>query len=253
MDVGYILGHQDQYEELRYSLRSLVNFTPGVDQVWVAGAPPPDWSQNINWIPVDQLELVEDPVTHERDENWWYHRKLNMRTNLLRICEHPDVSERFLYMNDDFYLVQPTDATPLPYRGTIANFAAGNILDRSQNNGPYPDIYRHLTALGVEDPVFVSEHVPMVVDKHRLADMMRDAWHIPGFPYASLWGNLTDVPLVDGGKVGGDRLLVKHHLYYEDWPEEWWSASTVHRSFFDWPVGELIRTMFSDPSPYERR
>lgn len=248
-DVGYILGHQDQYEELRYSLRSLRNFLPGVRNVWVAGAPPPDWSQGLLHIPVDQLPLVEEP---RRDENWWHHRKLNMRTNLLHICNTPEVSDWFLYMNDDFMLVKPTDASPTPHRGSIEDFADGPIDGPNQPPGPYIDTYYLLKDLGVEDPLWISEHVPLFVHKERLAKMMIGAWHISGFPYASLWGNLEDIPLVDGGKIQGDRLLVKEKYHTESWPEDWWSASTVHRSFFNWPVGERIRSLFPEKSPYER-
>lgn len=245
MDVGYILGVQSEYEELRYSLRSLVNFTPGVDQVWIAGAPLPDWAQNIRHIAVEQLYV--EPDMAKRDVEWWIHRKLNMRRNIWALSSHPEVSATWLYMNDDFMLVQPTDATPLPHRGTIAAFADGDI---TKQEGPYPDIYRWFQTQGIPDPYFVSEHVPMVVDE-RLIPMMRDVWDIPGFPVASLWGNLTEVPLEGYGKIDGDWLLVKERFHQETWPPFWWSVSTVHRSFFEWPVGEKLRRMFPDPSPYE--
>lgn len=186
----------------------------------------------------------------DRDENWWYDRKLNMRRNLLVLCETPGISERFLYMNDDFMLVKPWDENlPTPVRGTIRAFADGDI---EAQEGAIPDTYRWLRAQGVDDPWYVSEHVPLFVVKERLAHWIRQVWHIPGFVYPFVWGNLEDVPLVDDGKVGGDWLLVKEHLHKESWPEHQWSVSTVHRSFYDWPVGERLRNMFPEPSRYER-
>ncbi len=246
IDLGYILGHQDEYEELRYSLRSL-RFFPHRN-VWVAGAPPPDWSRNLKWIPVDQASLAD---RGKPGNAWWANRKTNMRTNLLALLDHPDVSDEFLYMNDDFMLLKPFTAdTPLPHLGTFVESHRGRLDDKQ---GAYPDLYKWFLENGVPDPVHVSEHVPMLID-HRLAQMMRDVWHIVGFPYASLWGNLTDVPLVRGGPNvrDGDWVLRHQRDQKDDWPDHWWSLSTVERSFHDWPVGERIRSMFDEKSEYEQ-
>ena len=245
-DVGYILGHQDEYEELRYSLRSLKHFPH--DNVWVAGAPPPDWSVGLNWIPVEQASLAN---RGQAGNVWWNNRKTNMRTNLLALLDHSEVSDRFLYMNDDFILVKEfTAQTALPHLGTFVESHRGRLDDKK---GAYPDLYEWFIANGVSDPLHVSEHVPMLVDG-RLAGMMRQVSHIIGYPYASLWGNLTDVPLIRGGPDvrDGDWVLRHQSDQKDDWPEHWWSVSTVERSFHEWPVGKKIRDLFPEKSEYEQ-
>lgn len=240
-DVGYILGHQDQYEELRYSLRSLTHFPH--DRVWVAGAPPPDWCVNVGHIPYDG-----DADNGPPDRGWWARRKTNMRLAILALLDSPEVSDEFLYMNDDFVLVAPPG--PLPHLGSFIESHRGRIDDKT---GPYPDLYHWFVEHGVADPLHVSEHVPILVDQ-RLAAWMREVWHITGFSVSSLWGNLSGVPLVRGGPSvkDGDWVLRHEDEQRESWPEHWWSLSTVDRSFHEWPVGDRIRSLFPEKSPYER-
>lgn len=236
-DVGYILGHQSEYEELRYSLRSL-RFFPHRN-VWIAGAPPPDWSVGLKHIPVEQASLEG---RGEPGNQWWENRKTNMRRNLLALLDSPEVSDEFLYMNDDYILTREPGA--IPHLGTFVETHKGQMDKKA---GPYVDLYHWFQEKGI-DPVHVSEHVPMVVDS-RLAEMMREVWHITGFPYASLWGNLTDVETVKS--ESGDWVLNHAKDHSESWPDEWWSASTISNSFHVWPVGEKIRGLHLDPSPYE--
>lgn len=237
-DVAYILGHQSEYEELRYSLRSL-RFFPH-RKVWIAGAPPPDWSVGLNWIPVDQAST---DMRFRDGKEWWTNRKTNMRLNLLALLDSPEVSDTFLYMNDDFILTRPWADEPLSHLGTFQETHKGRI-ERKQ--GPYVDLYHWFVDHGVPQPLHVSEHVPLLVDQ-RLAQMMRDVWHIVGFPYASLWGNLTDVEL----QKAGDWVLNHEKDHKNGWPDNWWSLSTVSNSFHKWPVGDKVRALHPDPSPYE--
>lgn len=238
-DVAYILGPQAEYEELRYSLRSL-RFFPH-RKVWIAGAEPPDWSVGLNHMPTDELP-AEDRT--KPGNKWWVNRKTNMRVKLLALLDSPEVSDTFLYMNDDFMLTRPWANEPLPHLGTFIETHKGQI---HRKQGPYVDLYHWFQEQGI-DPLHVSEHVPMMVDS-RLAPMMREVWHIVGFPYASLWGNLTDAETVKSGS--GDWVLNHHRDHSESWPDEWWSLSTVSNSFHVWPVGEKVRALHPDPSPYE--
>jgi hypothetical protein len=239
-DIGYILGHQNEYEELRHSLRSLRFVDHG--QVWIAGAPPPDWIRNVNWIPV-----VQDGP---RDGSWvdYWPRKTNQRTNILAICDHQEVAQKWIFMNDDFMFVKPIDGElpPPPHIGTFTE-THGNMQKVA---GAYQKLYywwKEHPEFGVDEPLHVPEHVPMVVDKTLLADWMRDVWHIHGFPVASLWANNAKVPA-----YRGKDFILKRKNHEETWPEEHWAISTVNRSFYDWPVGDKLRALHSEPSPYER-
>lgn len=239
MDVGYILGHQSEYEELRYSLRSLKHVPH--DEVFVAGAPPPDWTQNLHHIPVEQAPL------DRRDRDWSGNRKTNMRRNILALLDSPEVSDEFLYMNDDFILVQPLETLPpLPHLGTFTEHFGGR-----PQRPPHAELYEWFLTQGISDPYLVSEHVPMVVDQ-RLSGWMREVWHMTGFPVSSLWGNLAGVELQPAYRGPHfDWVLRTDQEHREAWPEHWWSVSTVDPSFHDHPVGEKLRGLFPEPSEYE--
>lgn len=235
VDIGYILGYQDEYEELRYSLRSLKFFPHG--EVWIAGAPPPDWAKNVNHIPTEQTAL-------EGVDRFVY-RKLNQRSNLLALCDHPDVADEFVFMNDDFMLTRPLSTMPPPPRHGSFVEVFGNM---NPDDGPYQQLYHYWMdhpEYEVDVPVVVPEHVPLVVDK-RLGDWMRDVWHIGGFPVSCLWANNAHIETV----FGYDFVLMKDR-HREGWGDQW-AVSTVGRAFWQWPVGEKLRRLLDEPSPYER-
>ena len=135
VDIGYILGYQDEYEELRYSLRSLANYGT-VGEVWIVGAPPPDWCKNVNHIPTEQHDLSSAGV-----ERFAY-RKLNQRLNLLALCDHPDVADQFIFMNDDFMFVETIPGPELPLAPHIGTFVEvfGNM---DPADGPYQELYHY--------------------------------------------------------------------------------------------------------------
>src|SRR5690606_14471818 len=100
MDAVY-LCRQGDTEELRMSLRSLENYR-NLDQVWIFGGCP-EWVTNVNHVATPQ-----DGNKH-RNTNW------AMRA----ACQHPDVSNPFVYMNDDFYLMEPMNHIPTLNRGRV--------------------------------------------------------------------------------------------------------------------------------------
>lgn len=240
VDVVYILGFQDDYSELRYSLRSL-RFFPHRN-VWIVGAPPPDWCVGVNHLSTEQLP-IEGSGTQK-----YKNRKYNQRLNLLSACEHEDVAEEFVFMNDDFMFVK--DLTnmggtlpPPPRTGTFLD-QFGNM---DPNAGPDQKLYYWMRDhLGIDDPIYVPEHVPMIVGKRQLELAMRAAWHIEGFPVSPLWANVAGIET-----YLGEDFLLKKKRHHESWPERHWAVSTVEWTFYDWPVGQRLRELHREPSPYE--
>lgn len=91
-------------DELRYSLRSLFQFAPWVHRVFVvSNCPPPDWfdksNQRVVWVP---HEDIIDPALLPTFNSH------AIEASLHRI---PDLSEHFLYFNDDMFLMRPVSKT----------------------------------------------------------------------------------------------------------------------------------------------
>lgn len=154
MDVVYFVRKGDANDELRYSLRSLKNLPH--DNVFIAGYKP-KWCKNINHIPVDQTES----------------KTLNVRKNIQAALNCSDVSNDFIYMNDDFYIMQPIEKLPLLTRGTIedviAKFKAKNI--RSRYLETMEAMRDYLIELKTPTRNSYELHIPMEINRHKMLEM----------------------------------------------------------------------------------
>lgn len=223
MDVVYTVGKGRTHEELRYSLRSLVNVAD-VDTVWVAGHVP-NWLKNVGRLPTRQT----------------FDRYANTSHNMRRALKAEEVSDPFCWFNDDFFALVPVKHRDYD-RGSIADY-----LQQDRRSRPY----RHaalaalqlLTDQGIEGPLNFEVHLPITVHK----DLMTEALDLGG-PHAwkrSVYGNLA---LRAGAIETTTRDDVKRR---EDGalPEDW--VSTSDRSFHHLGVGETIRGLFPEASRYE--
>jgi hypothetical protein len=102
ISVVYILGTGSVMRnfEIRMSLRSIEKNLTGVKGVWLIGECP-EWIQNVNHIPFpDKLGVPSD---------------FNIMSKVTRACEEKEISEDFLFINDDHYLLKPFNAPEFPY------------------------------------------------------------------------------------------------------------------------------------------
>lgn len=86
--------------ELRMALRSIEKYLAGYGKIWIIGDLP-HWAQNVNHIPFqDRLERVPDYNIYKKTE---------------RAIQEAELTENFLFFNDDHFLLQPFDAPTFPY------------------------------------------------------------------------------------------------------------------------------------------
>lgn len=196
MDIVYSLSSNYTGEELKYSLRSLVNMPH--DKVYFVGGCP-SWAKNIVHIPTDQTGTK------------WQ----NVPRNLIAVCEDIRVSEDFIYFNDDFFVLQkvknPKKELNL-YKSTITS-----VLDRLGKKHTIPTNYMAgmaqtqalLRELGKAEPLCYELHVPFVFNKDNYLRMfdIDEVFNIDVLHYRSLYGNLyltggKDMPDVKVGSKG---------------------------------------------------
>ena len=87
-DLVYILKQSDVNPDLKFSLRSVEKFCT-YKNIWVVGYKP-NWVKNVQYIPTIQ------------NGNKW----VNSMTNIIAACNCPDISEDFILMNDDFFIIK---------------------------------------------------------------------------------------------------------------------------------------------------
>ncbi len=236
LDIVYPYRLTPDDDEIRYSLRTLVNMPHGT--VWIVGDKPP-WVQNINHIP------------HRNEKR---SRFRNALENVLAACQVNEISDRFILMNDDFFILTPTGLPPPAHRGPIAtahpNPARRRRTRGRQNGSPWKqgiwDTAALLKRWGVARPLSYELHMPMVVDRAVMADVLTRAIASNAsvnLMQRSLYGNVA--------RIGGEqRSDVKIAPSKRDLPDPTF-VSTNNRAFYRGWIGQVIKRRFATPSEYE--
>lgn len=177
MDFVYICK-EGVNEELKYSIRSVVKSFPN-SNIWVVGGKP-DWYIG-NYIEVHQVHT----------------KYKNAVANLKKICESSEISDPFILMNDDFYIIKKID--------NIENFHGGylfnkiNLYQKINGNSNYTRklsaTYKKIISLGIENPFDYELHVPMIMEKEKLQSVLK---YNDQFLWRSMYGNIY--------KVGGTEM-----------------------------------------------
>jgi hypothetical protein len=188
MDIVYICRDGDN-EELRYSIRSVVKNLPH-NKIWVVGGKP-DWYTG-NHIAVSQKRS----------------KYTNARNNLRAICNEARISDSFVLMNDDFYIINKVDSVPYMYAGTL-NDKIDQREDVFTGNTYTALLKQTLGSLSRRKKTVILDyelHVPMVMEKKRLAKvlMLSGLWR-------SVYGNVFDV---GGVKIKDVKVYNKRDRLY---------------------------------------
>jgi len=160
-------------EELKYSIRSVVKSFPD-SNIWVVGGKP-DWYVG-NYIKVEQKES----------------KYKNAVENLKKICLSPEISNTFILMNDDFYIIKKINDIETYHGGYLLNKI--NLYQKINGNSNYTRrlaaTYRKITALGIENPIDYELHVPMIMEKEKLSEVLK---YSDQFLWRSMYGNIYNV------------------------------------------------------------
>jgi hypothetical protein len=188
MDLVYIC-RDGENEEIRYSIRSAVNNLPH-DKIWVVGGKP-DWYTG-NYIKVDQGRA----------------KYTNARNSLKAICDSEEISESFILMNDDFYIINKVESVPYMYAGTLDD----KIKQREDifNGNTYTTLLRntlgYLSRKKINVALDYELHVPMVMEKRKLSKVLK----LSGL-WRSVYGNVFNV---GGVKIRDVKVYDKKDKFY---------------------------------------
>lgn len=143
MDVLYYIGggSMHQNNELKYSLRALQKHCRDLGKVWVVGNKP-QFLKDVEYI------WLEDK------DKWWK----NAFNKTMKAIES-GISDKFLLMNDDFYMLEDFNADSYPY------FYRGEIP--AQANNAYQEVVvntrKKLIDMGLPYNHY-GVHCPMVIE-----------------------------------------------------------------------------------------
>lgn len=220
-------------DELRYALRSWTVNLPHARRVWLVGHRP-HWVGEVGHIPTRQDGLSP-----------WQATTAAVRA----ACEHPEVSNEFLLMNDDFFVLQRITRVPVLHRGLLRDVAARRAARASRHDRYGAGLraaLERLQQLGYDEPLCYEHHSPLPVDK---AQMLRalDAGAGCDVAKRSVYGNLAGV----GGEAAED-VKVNWRAPRGYGPGSVF-VSTASDAFTHGEVGKWIRGLFPTPCRYEKR
>jgi hypothetical protein len=163
-----------------------------------------------------------------------------VREALRVVSKTDEISEEFVLMNDDFFIVKPIKNVPYFYTGTLSERIA------ARRSGGYSRLLmkteKDLRDRKFKDALDYELHVPMAMTKSGVAHII----DMPGL-WRSTYGNVFGV----GGSIRKDVKIYTH----EDWANrtdlhDSEYLSTNDKSFMQ-VYKNVLMGMFPEPSEFE--
>jgi hypothetical protein len=227
MDVVYICKAGNN-EELRYSIRSVVKNLQ-FSNIWVVGGKPDWYVGNYISVPQDKSKYA------------------NARNNLRAICRSTDISDSFILMNDDFYIVNKVKTIPYMHGGLLIDKIKRykDLTGETRYVAMLKKTLANLSRRLKKDILDYELHVPMVMEKEKLSEVVG----VPDF-WRSRYGNLFDVggTEIDDVKVYGYGGLTKNSYSIDGLRYDYLSSND---DSFELIKDKLLSVIFSDKTVYE--
>ena len=225
-DLVYPLGTGSQLNdwEIRYSLRSVEKNLSGVGKVFIVGNLPP-FLTNVIHLPAEDIHQVPDK---------------NILHKLKIVCNHPDISENFLSLNDDHYLLGVFNAGTFPYHyhGTIDEYIARRGHDTYRLR--VGESNKFLKQKGKPNKYF-DIHYPILYNKKAFLEIFEqtDPNNKWGYVIKSIYANMMDIEGVPATDAKHDKTPIKSVSVFSTSPRV--SAATAR----------FLQEQFPNKSKYE--
>jgi hypothetical protein len=227
-DVLYILGRGSKQDdlELRLSLRSLEKYAQNLDRVFIVGNCP-EWVKN---------------VTHIPEEDKYFPFSNHVRKVLKAI--DGGISDNFLLMNDDFFMMRSFDVDTYPYyiRGEMFSDKQGGSYRQMLNN-----TVEILNKKGIDKVLAYNCHVPIIYNRQKFLELkpLWERWKEDtiGFSPRIVYGNLfvKDGVFIQDPKIFDDKM-----------PSEVGLSGCISSHSNSVNVLKELEQIFKEPSKYER-
>lgn len=228
-DIVYFVKESLRNRELQHSLRSVErNFKAG-GRVWFVGGMPSGFRPN------GFLRVIQNMPTK------WE----NVRKSLVEVCQNDEISEKFWWFNDDFFILKPVEKMPEAYYDGSLLELCQRIEKRSGGFSLYTRQMRHLIQTLEEaglTTLSYALHRPMLIEKKKALEVLEK------FPdesmFRSLYGNYWRiVPELDSDyKISRNEEALDESKTF---------VSTVDDTWNQGRVGVRLREIFDKPSRWE--
>lgn len=186
MDIVYPIGRGSQWynNELRFSLRSVEKHLKGFQNIYIVGLKP-NFCKNVIHAPYVEI--------HEKERNIMEKVKL--------ACSIPELSEDFIFMNDDHLICKDIEAKDIGfyYSMTIEEM----ILKRNAGFKYRAAMENTIKNLEGKPHLYYDIHTPIIYNKQKFVEVMDFAnWEVKhGNVVKSLYANSVDVEPIEMGDI----------------------------------------------------
>lgn len=188
IDIVYVLGTGSTWSdnEIRFSLRSVFKNLTNIGQIFIVGGKPAGLKGFIHIDHPDEFSTVNADG--------------NIIRKVLRACQDPRVSEKFLFINDDHIIMKPLRADRIPpfHKGDLQSFQ----LRYFSVNDWRKRLYKTMIALADQNlpTLHFDCHTPILFEKEKFIETMSRFDYASGIGLCmkSLYGNIhyPDAPLL---------------------------------------------------------
>lgn len=168
IDIVIPLGNGSRFNdvELIYALRSVDKHLSGVRDVWIIGQLPRWGASNIKHFPLDDIQAPA-------------YKEWNIFQKVKTACMIDQISDDFLFMNDDHYLLHDFEAKHFPYH--YKKPLIETVQSRRSIEGYWITLKNTLDLLG-EHVMNFDTHCPIMYNKEKFLNAFEGlAW--PDFGY----------------------------------------------------------------------
>ena len=170
-DFVYILKDTEKNEELKYSLRSIeANASNLINKIVFVGGKPKGFT---GYLHVNNPQIFN--TKHK-----------NAIMGIYAACKTKDITDNFVLMNDDFYIMQQIEDITKYYDGSmkarIDALPDGSYKDQMKS-------YYDILVKEINVPLNYAVHTPMLINKRLAATMIEQCE--PEHNFRNLYGNLT--------------------------------------------------------------
>lgn len=183
IDIVYVLGTGSKLNnfEIKMSLRSVEKHLTGYRNIYIVGENP-SFLTGVTHIPAsDPFRASDHNIMH----------KISVA------CKTPEISENFLFLNDDHFLMKPfeVDKFPYLYSGDLGEYIKKRGNDeygrRAQNT------FNHLKAQNLPTKHF-DIHTPILYNKEKFLTLVSSLdWEKKQYIIKSLYANSLQIEGVE--------------------------------------------------------
>ena len=228
MDFVYICKPGNN-EELRYSIRSVLHSFPDAN-IWVVGGKP-------KWYVGNYININQDN-----------HKYSNAINNLNAICRSEKISNSFILMNDDFFIIKKINTIETFYNGFISEKIDryAKTAGRSMYVNKLMTTNKKLIQNGIKKPIDYELHIPMLMEKDKLKDII---FKYPTCLWRSMYGNMYNI-----GGTQMEDVKIYSDKKYKEISDTIYSESTflsTEDKAFNLAFDSILSKMFPIPSKHE--